>query len=358
MRFDTSKAAFEGAVDVVADYAAKSSPIAVRTGILLRAHDGTLDVTATNGEESMRDSCPAAVEEDGEAVVSGKLLKGLVKALPSDHVRVAMDGDTMTVRCGRSSYRLHTLPASDFPEFPDVAPDQSVEMPYSVFDDVLGRVHRAASKDASRPVLSGAVMTVRDGRLSMVATDSYRLCLCETPIGGDTEFEAVVPASNLAGALRRMTSDEVTVSASESQVVMRQGAMTYVTRRVEGRYPDVSVLMPQSHAIEAHFDAAEMADAIKRIRVMTGSNPGVRFDVGEGAVTLYASSPDQGDATEVVTADTVGSTPIALNVNYVFDGVSCMGGEVSFELDDAMHPAVLRSHGSVDMTYLMMPVRI
>lgn len=357
MNLTVSSTALAHGVSTVSKAMANNSTRPILGGILLTVGDGSLTLQATDGDMAARHVMPATVEGGGSTVVSGKLLTGIVRNLPDAPVEIAMGGTALTLRCGRSRYTLHALDAGDFPTFPEVDPEQSMGISSASFAAMFDRVRRAASKDLSRPVLTGVWVRAEDGRLTLAATDSYRMSTCETSVD-DVTFDAVIPVSVMQLAVANAT-DVMTISASESQVVFDCGRTTYVSRRIEGAFPDIKMLMPRSCGTRVSLCPQDMAQALKRVEAMASANPSVRIDAGGDELTLFASSPENGDATETVSAGVEGEPlTVAVNHRYLVDGMGVPDGEMVMEANGPTQPVLLRTYGEFDYVYLLMPVRM
>jgi len=327
-------------------------------GVLITADD-KVTFQSTDLTTSIRHEAKAVVEEPGSVVLPSKLLTSAVKNMPDKPVKIEADASGAKIRCGTQRLRLNVIPASDFPEFPEVEPEASVTIPTAYLASMADGAVRVTSRDKARPVLAGVLLSVADGSMTMVATDAYRLAVAQAKVEAEGSIEAIIPGSALKDALSAPgIGEDVTVSASQSQVCISSGDTTYVTRRIEGQFPKWRALLPNEVKTSATFVPETLAEALKRVSVVAVSNPSVRVSVGDDEVGLFAMSPDQGESTERVDASVEGDPmTIGLNYHFLLDGVSSMSVEARMDLVDPMQPAVLRSYGAIDRTYLLMPVR-
>lgn len=367
MKFSVSQSALMRALAVVGKGMSTSSTIPMQSGVYVRAAEGMLEFQTTDLTISIRYRIQANVEEGGETVISGKLLTNIVKALPDAAVTFEGEGHTMRISCGRSTYDLHTLEAADFPEFPEVDLDQSIELPSGVLSKMVDKVYRVTSKDTSRPVLTGVQLSVAENTIRLVATDSYRLAVCDSNVETSSSAEAfscIVAGSTFHDvlALPSMT-DRLTIGTSDKQVVFDFGDTTYVSRRIEGNFPDYTRMLPRTCATAVTMKVEELAAALKHVSVIALSNPGVRFDIDPdgGLVTVSASSPDQGEATEEVGAKVEGeSMRIGFNYHYALDCVNAVSqeDEVTLELQGPTMAGVFKSYSTINYLYMLMPMRV
>ena len=366
MKFTVSQSALARAIGIVSKGLASNSTLPILSGILLRASEGTLELQTSNLTISIRHELAANVEAPGETVVSGRMLSSIAKSLPDAAVTFEGEGSTLDISCGRAHFRLATLDPQDFPEFPPIELQRSIELPAAVLEDMVGKVYRFVSKEASPPVLTGISMTVEGSTLRLVATDSIRLAVCEAAIeapAGAEGFSMIVPGASFHDVISLPSnSGTITVGSTENQVVFVYGTTTYVSRRIEGNYPDAAALLPDSASCRVTFDVAEMSAALRRVAVVAVNNPAVRFDfdADAAAATLSSVSTDQGEASESVSAAVEGaSMTIGLNNRLLLEGLqACPEDTMTLDLQDPTRPAVFRSLDGTSYLYLLMPVRI
>lgn len=374
MKFTVSQSALERALAVVGKGMGTSSTIAALAGIDIKAQDGSLEFHTTDLNISIRHRIAANVEEEGETVVSGKILTSIVKTLPDAAVSFEATGTACEISCAKSRFRLNTLRPDEFPDFPVYELSRSIELPSDLLAKMVDKVYKVTSRDATRPILSGVLLTVENNTIRLVATDSYRLAVCDSNTetsSSEEAFRAIVPGQVFHDVLATPSmTDSILVGVTQNpdgsegaQVVFQFGETTYVARRIEGTFPDFRQLLPKGCNCSIKLDTQALSAALKRVSVVAQANPSVRFDVdADGALMrLSAGSPDQGDSTETLDADVEGeSISIALNFHYVFDCVNAVSGqdEVTLELQGSMQPAIFKSYSNINYLYLLMPVRM
>ena len=369
MKFTVSQSSLAKALLVVSKGMATNSTLPYLAGIYIKAEEGTLEFQTANLTISIRHRIAANVEESGETVVSGKVLTNIVKTLPDAAVTFSLDSSSrvLEISCNKSRFRLNTLDPADFPEFPAYDLERSIELPSELLSDMVDKVYKVTSRDTSRPILQGVLLSVEENTIRLVATDSYRLAVCDSNVetsSTDEAFVTIVPGATFHDVLSSPSmTEQLLVGTTNSQVVFVFGNTTYVTRKIEGNFPNYRQLLPANCTTAVHLDVPQFSSALKRVSVIASSNPSVRFDAdsAEKLLRLSASSPDQGESNEIVDADVEGSDlAIALNFHYVFDCVNAVQGsdELTLELQGSMQPAIFKSYGSINYLYLLMPVRM
>jgi DNA polymerase-3 subunit beta len=367
LKFTVSQTALDMALVVVSKGIASNSTIPILSGILLRAQEGTLELQTTDLTISIRHKIPAHIEEPGETVVSGRILTHMVKTLPDAAVMFEETPQGVTITCDKSIFRLHTLEAADFPDFPPLEPERSIELPSTTLAQMVNKVYRVTSKDTSRAILQGIQLTVENNTVRLVATDSYRLAVCDTHVetsGVTDPFSAIVPGVVFHDVLGLPSmTDKISIATTESQIIFSFGMTTFVSRRIEGNFPNYRQLLSSSCSTTLKIPVHAFAQALRRVSVIATTNPAVRFDVDVegGILRLAGSAPDQGESSESIEVVADGKdVSIALNHRFVSDCVGAVSGvdDLTLELEGPMRPGVFKSYGESNYLYLLMPVRL
>ena len=348
---------------VVARAVSTRTAVLVLGGIRLRAEGGRLHVAATDMELSLRASVDATVEGEGEVVVPGRLLLDIARALPSDDVTIAHRPEeaAVSVTAGTASYRLHTYSSEDFPRLPEVDTTQLHSVEREALVETVQRVGRSASRDESRPVLTGILVRFEPGKVVMAATDSYRLAVKETPVSGELpELEAIIPARALQELSRIAGSgDEVQLGLQENHVVFGAGGTWLTTRRIDGQFPNYRQLLPEQFEHELQLPREELLEVVRRVSLMAQRNSPLRLRFAEGELTVSAVTQDVGESRESLPAGySADAMEIGFNAEFLRDGLESVDADtVKLKLISPLRPAVLEGEAD-DYTYLIMPIRL
>jgi DNA polymerase-3 subunit beta len=337
--------------------------VQILSGVLLRAEAGRLHLAATDMELSLRSSLEAQIDGEGAVVVPGRLLVDLVRLLPSEQVTFehrAEEG-VVHVTCGPTSASLHTYAAEDFPRLPDLDAVGTFTVGRETLLETVSRVARSASRDESRPVLTGILVRFEQGKLVMAATDSYRLSVKETPLDGDApELEAIIPARAL-GELSRIaqSGDTVELGVHENQVVFAAEDVWLTTRRIDGQFPNYKQLLPESFEHDVTVPRAELLDVVRRVAVMAQRNSPLRLRFAEGELTVSAQTQDVGEAREALPVQFAGDAlEIGFNAEFLREGIeSVTADEIQLRLISPLRPGLITAEGD-DFWYLIMPIRL
>jgi DNA polymerase-3 subunit beta len=363
LKLSVSRDAFADRLGIVARGVSTRTAVLVLGGIQLRAAEGQIQLAATDMELSLRTSVEAEVEGDGEVVVPGRLLLDIVRALPDAEVQLEhrSDESMLLITCGSASYRVHTYSAEDFPRLPDVESLPLNPVDREALLETIARVGRSASRDESRPVLTGILVRFERDKLIMAATDSYRLAVKETPASTDLpELEAIIPARALQELARVAGgADEIQLGLHENHVVFGADGAWLTTRRIDGQFPNYRQLLPEQFEHELQLPREELLEVVRRVSLMAQRNSPLRLRFADGELTVSAQTPDVGEARESLPAPfSADAMEIGFNAEFLRDGLESVDSPtVRFKLISPLRPAVLEGE-SPDYTYLIMPIRL
>ena len=350
-------------LSIVSRAASARTTVQVLAGILLRSEAGKLELAATDMEISMRTSLECDVESEGAVVVPGKLLVDLVRLLPAEEVSLEhRQGEgVLEIVSGSADYRIHTYNAEDFPRLPETAGTEMMAIDANAVLETAAKVSRAASRDESRPVLTGILVRFEGEKLVMAATDSYRLAVKETSMSAPgPELDAIVPARALLEVGRvAQGADELQLGVQENQVLFASDGVLLTTRRIEGQLPNYRQLLPESFDHEVTVNREELLDVVRRVAVLAQRNAPLRLRFAEGELTVSAQTQDVGEGKESLPAGFSGEVlEIGFNPDFLRDGVeSADGDDLRLKLISPLRPAVLQGEGD-DFSYLIMPIRL
>ena len=348
---------------VVARAVSTRASVQILSGVLLRAEAGRLHLAATDMELSLRSSFEAQVADEGATVVPGRLLVDLVRLLPASDVIVEQrpEEGVIHITSGSSTASLNTYAAEDFPRLPDLDAVGTFTVPRETLLETVARVLRSASRDESRPVLTGILVRFEGGSLVMAATDSYRLSVKETPVSGEVpDLEAIIPARALTELGRiAQSGDTVELGVHENQVVFAADDVWLTTRRIDGQFPNYRQLLPETFEHEVTLPRAEFLDVVRRVGVLVQRTSPIQLRFAEGELRVLARTQDVGEAEETLpVAFTSEPMEIGFNAEFLREGIeSVSADDLRLRLISPLRPAVIEG-GPDDPTYLIMPIRL
>jgi DNA polymerase-3 subunit beta len=331
------------------------------TGVLLNASGSELVLATTDLEVSARLHLPVHVQDEGVALIPARLLADMVKSFEPAPVEIDADGGQARIVCSNYEGTLRCLPAEEFPVLQEPS-GTKVRVDAASFGEGVAQVTRAASRDEARPILTGVLLEVSREGLTMVATDSYRLAVRELTATSEGEARALVPERALTEAGRAAAGEEkgeVELFVDQGQVAFRSGKLTLTSRLIEGEFPNYRQLLPEQYESRLTGSRTQFLDAVRRVGLLARESSPVKMEFNALGVRLSSSSPDLGDAVEVVEAKYEGEElTAAFNPGYLADGLNAaVGDRVQVEVRDGLKPAVIRGEGEA-FVYLVMPVRL
>ncbi len=347
--------------------ASTRSAVQALSGVQMVAGAGGVELRATDMEVGLRVPLTAQVVREGTVVLPARLLLDVVRQLPGGQVTLELRPAEQDVEVvsGPARFHLRTLRGEDFPNLPEPGGDQIVTVPAQAFVETIAKVARSASRDETRPILTGILVSAQGGELRMVATDSYRLSVKETALDPPIEggFEANVPAralQELERVVAQAAVDTVRIGVRANQVVFEAGGIVLSSRLIEGQFPNYRQLLPETYDHELRMSGEELAGVVRRISLMAQKNAPLRLSFNEGELVVSAQTPDVGEASEPLPAPFTGEPfEIGFNPDFLRDGLESAGDEdLLLKLISPLRPGLIESADDSGFLYLIMPIRL
>ncbi|WP_315093057.1 DNA polymerase III subunit beta [uncultured Cellulomonas sp.] len=373
MRFRVDRDVLADAVTWTARSLPTRPPVPVLAGVRLEADTtGTVQLSSFDYEVSARSQIPADVSEAGTVLVSGRLLAEISRSLPDKPVDVVLEGTKVVVTCGASRFTLLTMPVEDYPNLP-VMPPTTGTVDGDELTHAVAQVSVAASRDDTLPLLTGVRVEIEGEKVTLLATDRYRLALRELtwkPSSPDISTVALVRARTLSDAAKSLgNAGSVTVALSTGSGVDMIGfeaaGRQTTSLLVDGDYPAVRRLFPDETPIHAVVNTHALADAAKRVSLVAERNTPIRLSFSEGQVVLDAGQGDDAQASEALEATLVGEDiSVAFNPQFLLDGLGAL--TTTFVRLSFTHPnkpveftgqETLDGEDNPEYRYLLVPIR-
>lgn len=366
MKFTVNQSALAEAVGIVWKNMGSNSNIAILSGIYLKAENGVLELQTNNLITRARHRIPANVEEPGETVVSGKTMTNIVRLLPDAGVTFNGGERSIHVQCGRATFRLNTLPAEEWDQFmfPELSFETIIELPSDLLRRMVDKVYRSVSKDQARPILTGINLTLADNTITLVATDSYRLSVCDSHVASTESINMVVQGQLFHEILSLPNMTEtLRIGVNDTHIYVSFGNTEMIISRIEGMFPNIKQILPTSSLTALTIKRDEFEAAIKRVCSIDTADKTVRLDINVEDQTMRISktSIESGEASETLGFEIEGeSCQIGLDYRNIQDGLASMSekNELRFELQTSKAPCVFKVNGEINYLYLMMPIRM
>ncbi len=368
MKFTCDRSALVDKLGVLARGVSTRSALPVLSGILLQAGEGKLDLFATDMELSIKANLATPVEREGEIVVPARLFSDIVRNLPDEEVVVEAGEAAVKISAGRAAFSLNAWSAADFPQTSTFDTEGAFVVGREPFVETLNKVGRAASRDETRPILTGVLMTILADTLKMVATDSYRLAVKETKLDHslENEVQAIVPVKAL-GEVARLASalgpGDLEVAIGENQALFKvsdpAGDVWVASRLIDGQFPNYKQLLPETFDHEVTIDRGALMATARRVSLLAQKNAPIRMAFGDGRLTMKALTQDVGQAEESLDIEFAGEAfEIGFNPGYLIEGIDAIDdAAVLLRFTSPLRPGLV-SGAAGDFVYLIMPIRL
>jgi DNA polymerase III subunit beta len=372
MRAVCSTETFSKKLALVSRGVSARSTIQLLGGILLEGGGEGIKLSSTDMEISIQTRSPAEVDGEGRVVIPARIFNDIVRSLPDGSFSLEYDDSEGTVRlgAGENEYRIRAYAADDYPQLPVFPGEGTFRMLGESLVETVEKVSRSYSRDETRPVLTGILISFEDSRVRMVTTDSYRLSIKETELA-TTSFEgsreAIIPARAMQEVSRIFSAsdeEDVEVALSENQALFRIGDVVFGTRLIDGNFPEYRRLLPSGFEREISVSREELIGTLRRVNLFAARQTPpvpVSLSFSEGAVEVIVHNGEIGDAHERLDASSEDEFLISFNPSYLLDGVSAIDSEkVVFKLNEPLKPGLIvpEANGEEpDFLYLIMPMR-
>ncbi|MDR0960778.1 MAG: DNA polymerase III subunit beta [Propionibacteriaceae bacterium] len=343
MEIRIEQGVFSDAVQWVARSLPTRPSYPILAGMLIKTADETVTLSAFDYETSARIAVDAEITEPGVALVSGKLLADITRALPRQTVTITTHDQTLELTCGSANFSLQLLPADDYPDLPEM-PQVAGTVASEAFAQAVGQVAVAAGHDELLPVFTGIRVELSGENIALLATDRYRMALKEftwEPSQRDTETAALVPAKVLTETSKSMVAGEnVTISLADSAngegLIGFEGAgvggrRQITTRLLDGELPQMRPLMQVPNDLVVRISRDELSAATRRVALVAEKNTSLRMRIGDNDIVLEAATGDQAHGSETVTAIIEHNTPDSVvidqagfNPGYLLDALGAI----------------------------------
>lgn len=349
-----------------------SSPILA--GIRITADNATVSLASFDYEISAHSEIEAQVDETGDILVPGKLLADISKSLPNRDVDFRLEGNKLAVYCGSFSSTLPTMSVEEYPTLPKV-PQVKGTIDARVFAQTISQVSVAAATDETIPLLTGIRMEIEGDTITLLSTDRYRLAMRTfqwEPNEPGISTSLLVKAKTLNDVAKSITAAgniEIAFNTGEttgqSLIGFRAGTRHTTSTLMDGEYPPVRRLFPESTPTIAFVNRADLLEAVKRVALVAEQKTSVRLGFSQGQLVLEAGQDDNAQASETLSAQLQGEEiRTAFNPQYLQAGLAALNTQyVRFSFTDAAKPAVLTGQNEPlaeddpSFRYLLMPIR-
>jgi DNA polymerase-3 subunit beta len=350
----------------------RKNTIPILANVLIEAAGDEVKLLATDLEVGLRSRCTASVSKGGSLTLPAKKLYEIIKALPETDVRIEEDKNGVKVAADRFDSRMQTLPREDFPSLPEASGTYSATLPRDVLRQMVSKTQFAITGEDTRYFLNGALFILRPESMVLVSTDGHRLALISVPreaakgkARGEEEVRVILPRKTLLELGRLLSEGEgdIHYERGENHLFFEIGGRLLISRMIDGQFPAFERVIPKNNDKHVEFDRDRLTNAVKRVALLSNERSrAVKVLIDNGKVEIASSSPEFGEAKEVLMVDYTG-TPVTIcfNAQYVLDFLNVADTDtVSLEFKDEMSQAVMKPVNAegYDYTYVIMPMRV
>jgi DNA polymerase-3 subunit beta len=351
------------ALQKVQSIVGQRSTLPILSNVLLKAEGDTVSLTTTDMEVCVKTNAVAEVSEAGGTTLPARRFFNICRELPSGQVEIEVDAkDVATIRSGPSYFKLVGLPEEDFPPLPEFEESTVYTIDQDVFRDMLQKVVYASSTDETRYILNGALLSFKDEKLTVVATDGRRLALVEQEVefSEDAEVNLVVPTKTLNELVKTLGDEGVLkIRVANTQVVFDFDRILIISKLIEGTYPNFQQVIPSQCEERVAIDRETILNAVRRVSLLTDDQTAsIHLTFGKNKLELVTNSPEIGEARETIPVKYEGKEiSIAFNPGFLMAPLRHLDSdEIFFELSDELSPGVIKT--SVPFLYVLMPIRV
>lgn len=363
MKLTVTQENLNKALATVGRVAGSKTSLPILNNILLRTDNNRLLLASTNLEVAITQHIGAKVSSEGAITVPSRLMSEFIANLPKGNVDLKLDGTKLHISSGHYTSTINGLPAEDFPALPDINDADELTIPATVMKRAVAQTVLTASRDDTRPVLTGVFCHSYEGSLYFAATDGYRLSERRL-IPCDFEVSALIPASTLQDVVRVLseTTDTVTVLLDPTQVRFRMDDIEITSRLIEGNFPDYRQLIPASTDITAITDKDELTRITKIASLFARESGGsitIQTDGTKRVISIHSVASQLGENTSETEAEVETDGVVTLNSKYVIEALGCLDtARIQFGFSGKLAPCVLKSiEAGSDYQHIIMPLK-
>ena len=377
MKFTVHRTAFIQYLNDVQRAISSKAALEILSGIKLDLSEDGLTMTGSNSDISIEtvisiadENAALNIEKTGSVVLPARFFNEIVKKLPEDSLSVEVnDRFQATIRSGSAEFIINGLDPDDYPHLPEIDSREQLTLPGDVLKQVINETVIAASKQETRPILTGIHLAIKDGQFLAVATDSHRLSQRKLTLNGDSaaDYDIIVPGQSMNELAKMLgdLSEDIEIQISENQILFILGNTSFYSRLLEGNYPDTERLIPQNSTTTLEINAPAFLRAIERASLLSheGRNNVVKLSMqaGTSQATLYSNSPEVGNVEEELTFNKLegNDLDISFNPDYMKDALRSFGqSEVTLNFTMPLRPFTLvPSEAQGEFIQLITPVR-
>ncbi len=365
MEFSISQEKLSKALSSCGRVASTKAGLPILDNILIRTMKDSVLFAATNLELASQTRLNAKIDKAGDITVPAKLITEVVATLPKGIVDLSVIGQKLTISNGTYKTTINGVVSDEFPEIPSIDEKTSVqyEINHHEYKTAVNQVIFSASKDQTRPVLTGVFWHSFEGKIYLASSDGYRLAEKKL-IDTKSDVSVIIPASTLSESVRLLSDDieSVKILISADQINIRVDETELTSRLIEGKYPNYRELIPKSNEVIAEIESDLLVRTAKLAGLFsrdTGGSINLNVEDGVDSLRITTVASERGENDADLPAKTSGSGQVSLNSRYLLEALAVMtGNEVVIGFSGKLSPIVIRSsENETDYTHIIMPLK-
>lgn len=363
MKLQVTQENLHRALSAVSRVASNRNSLPILANILLKTVDNRLVIAGTNLDIAITETIGAKVTEEGSLTIPARLLQDFVSNLPNDVVELQSDDFKLKISTGKYTSTINGMNPDEFPVMPAITNGKTIKLKTADFKKALQQSVFAASSDDTRPVLTSVYVHSHASKLTLAATDSYRLAE-KTTSGVKEEVKLLVPATTMSELLRIFgdhNNEETTLTFDEQQVRFQAGDVEVISRLIDGNYPDYRKLIPAKFEVSAETLKSELLAATKVASLFAREAAGsiqIEVDDTKNELSVKSVASQVGENSSAVAAIASGNGAMTLNSRYLMDALNALTGDkVVFCMNGKLEPCILKDPADPSALQVVMPVK-
>lgn len=351
-------------IGIVQKGISSKTTLPILNGIYLKAEDNILTLTGTDLEIGIETKIDAEVLTEGNIVVTSRIFGDIIKKLPDLPVEIDVDEkQNINIKCGRSKFNIQGQTSEEYPRLAEIDKEKSFHMPKDLLKNMIRQTIFATAQDETRPILTGALLEIVDGKISLVALDGYRLALKSASVDYSENISVVIPSKTLNEVNKILEDDDsdIKVVCTDSHIIFMLSKTIITSRLLEGQFLNYKDIIRNEYKSRARVNTKAIKDSIERASLLAreGKNNLVKLQVSDEKLVITSNS-EIGDVYEEIPINLEGEDiEIAFNSKYILDGIKIIDSEeITMDLVSSVNPCIIKPVDDDNYTYLILPVRL
>lgn len=350
-------------INIVQKGISSKTTLPILDGILLETVDGRLKLTGTDLEIGIESYIDCTILEEGSIVLNSRIFGDIVRKLPNSSINIKTIDNKVNITCENSEFNIIGNPALEYPELPTLEDQVSFNIPKDLFKNIIKQTVFATTQDETRPILTGVLLEIIDGKASFVALDGYRLALRNIKVNSPEDVKIVVPGRTLNELNKILEDDDtdVEITLTSGHIVFNLGDTLVFSRLLEGQFLNYRDIIRKDHKTIVKVNRRTLQDSLERASLLAKEEKAnlVKLNVFEGKLVIKSNS-EIGNVYEEMNVQLDGEdVKIAFNSRYILDGIKAIDAEeVELFFMGSLNPCIMRPLNDENYTYLVLPVRL